>query len=177
MRRPCLRMNLDLLDSSANGTAIVCFSSSVRTSRSISRSVSASSSTPRMAQLMYQSHTTRRRTREKNRVHSSRLGGPALAARGLSVLALSKGFRRLPLLEDASSASSSGTIIASTIASESSLAKSVSSANGCASGIGCSVRPSASIASGVRPVCAGFGMSAMRYHYLCRLVCWALLLE
>lgn len=74
-------MNFDLFDNSANGTAIDCRSSSVIPSRSTSLSERRFSSIPRKAAWMYHSVATLSNTREKNLVHSSRLGGPLLASR------------------------------------------------------------------------------------------------
>lgn len=80
MDRPCFRMNLDLLDSSARGVEISRLSSSVRASLSTSRSESMSSSMPRKAKLMYQSQATLRTIFPKKLVHSSRDGGLLLAS-------------------------------------------------------------------------------------------------
>lgn len=57
-------------------------SSSDSCSRSISRSVSTSSSMPRKAKVMYQSQTTRRNMREKKSIQSSSAGMPLDASRG-----------------------------------------------------------------------------------------------
>lgn len=79
--RPCLRMNLDLCENSANGVAIRFRSSSDICTRSISRSVRTFSSTPRNAHSIYQSQATRRTIREKKSIHSSMDGIDALASR------------------------------------------------------------------------------------------------
>lgn len=81
--RPCLRMNLDLLESSASGVDMSFRSSSVIASRSISRSDSASSSTPRNVKLKYQSQATLRTIFPKKLDHSSRVGGLDDASREL----------------------------------------------------------------------------------------------
>jgi hypothetical protein len=75
-------MIFDLWESSARGTAIRLRSSSVSWSRSISRSVSSSSSIPRKANEIYQSHRTRRNMREKKSIHSLMSGMFFVASRG-----------------------------------------------------------------------------------------------
>lgn len=80
--RPCRRISFDLYDSSDSGVAIRLRSSSVSCSRSISRSVNRSSFTPRKANEMYQSQTTRSRMREKKSIHSSSAGMFFVGSRG-----------------------------------------------------------------------------------------------
>lgn len=163
-------MNLDLCDSSANGTAICARSSSDIAMRSISRSDSSSSSTPRNAHEIYQSHTTRRTTRPKKCCHSSRVGGPAFAVLGAESGALLD----RPRPRGGSIASgSSGTIIASTISLVlSSASAELVSSPSCSATISCScsgVIPSASIASGVSPVTSG-RIGGMGYHHFRRFI-------
>jgi hypothetical protein len=167
-------MNLDLCDSSANGTAICARSSSDIAMRSISRSDSSSSSTPRNAHEIYQSHTTRRTTRPKKCCHSSSVGGPAFAV----LVAVSGALLERPRPRGGSMASgSSGTIIASTISlvlSGSSSAELVSSPS-CSATISCSISgviPRASIASGVSPAVSG-RIGGMGYHHFRRFICSA----
>jgi hypothetical protein len=178
--RPCLRMNLDLCDSSANGVAIIARSSSVIARRSTSRSDSASSSTPRNAAWIYHSHTTRKTTREKNPDHSSRVGGPDLGSLGDSGGSVAESFERgRPRIRrfcGFSSSGSSSRISASTTDPISgkpvngSLMSSelmASSGSGFGSGIPCSAR--CSIASCVSPLFGGvIGLSGIADHYLIR---------
>ena len=77
--RPCFRMKLDLLDSSANGVAIRDRSSSDIWSRSSSRSDRRSSSMFRNAYSRYQLHANLRTILLKKFTHSSRVGGLLLA--------------------------------------------------------------------------------------------------
>ena len=150
MVRPYLRMTLDLLESSANGTAILLRSSSVSCSRSTSRSDSTSSSMPRNAKEIYQSQTTRRKIREKKSIHSSTDGMPLLASLGGGVGSA------LVLSRDSSIkspvSSQSGRLVSAPTASESMPAYSSGSIPDTSGGLS---RFSASFASSVSPLFGG----------------------
>lgn len=168
--RPCFRMILDLYDSSERGTAIRFRSSSLSCSRSISRSLSAFSSTPRNAKEIYQSQMTRRKIREKKSIHSSSWGMPLLASRGGGV---GMDFWR-----------SRGSSIKSPVSSKSGGAGSASTSPSPTSRGGpskpvasiCSSIPSASAASGVSPWFGGrilpVSANANLFRFCTGLGCW-----